>query len=79
MGAGLPIACFDTQNNHEYLALGGVYAKEATPESLALAIGELISSRELRETKGSINRQRAEIFSWEASAEKLEKIYSDIS
>ncbi|MDO8566209.1 MAG: glycosyltransferase family 4 protein [Candidatus Moranbacteria bacterium] len=79
MGAGLPIACFDTQNNREYLADGGIYAGETTPEGLALAIGELISSRELRQVKGSINRQRAKIFSWEASAEKLEKIYNDIS
>jgi len=78
MGAGLPIACFDTENNREYLALGGIYASVTTPESLALAIGELVASRELREAKGMINRKRAEMFSWEASAEKLEKIYWDI-
>ncbi|MDP3957663.1 MAG: glycosyltransferase family 4 protein [bacterium] len=78
MGAGLPIACFDTENNREYLADGGVYASVTTPESLALALGELVASRELRRAKGVINHQRAEIFSWEASAEKLEKIYQDI-
>jgi len=41
-------------------------------------LGELVASRELRRAKGAINRQRAEAFSWEASAEKLEKIYQDI-
>ncbi|OGI21149.1 MAG: hypothetical protein A3J06_02065 [Candidatus Moranbacteria bacterium RIFCSPLOWO2_02_FULL_48_19] len=78
MGAGLPIACFDTENNREYLADGGIYASVTTPKSLALALGELVASRELRRAKGAINRQRAEAFSWEASAEKLEKIYQDI-
>lgn len=78
MGAGLPIACLDTENNREYLGDGGIYADATTPESLALALGELIASRELRRAKGAINRKRAEIFSWEVSAEKLEKIYQDI-
>lgn len=78
MGAGLPIVCFDTENNRKYLDDGGVYADGATPESLAQAIMKLVVSRELREAKGVINRKRAEIFSWESSAEKLEKIYQEI-
>lgn len=78
MGAGLPVVCFDTQNNREYLDDGGIYASRATPAGLALALGELVSSRELRLAKGAMNRQRAERFSWESSAEKLEKIYQDV-
>lgn len=76
MGAGLPIACFDTQNNREYLGDGGIYAAEVTPEALAGAIGTLIESADLRRETGAINRRRAEIFSWEKSAEALEKIYT---
>lgn len=78
MGAGLPIACFDTRNNREYLGEGGTYAREMTPESLAQAIGELVSSGDSRRSKGKINRKRAEIFSWEQSAEQLENIYKNI-
>lgn len=78
MGAGLPVACFDTENNHNYLGSGGMYAEEVTAEGLAEVIGKLVSSRELREEKGAINRTRAEAFSWELSAEKLEKIYQEI-
>lgn len=78
MGAGLPVACFGTQNNRRYLADGGVYAEKGTKESLAEAILLLLSSRELREEKGAINRQRAKQFSWELSAEKLEEIYQEI-
>jgi len=75
MGAGLSIACFDTKNNRKYLDQGGVYAKQVTRESLAQAIHTLVLSKSLRDEKGKINRKRAEQFSWELSAEKLEKMY----
>ncbi len=75
MGAGLPVAVFDTENNREYLAEGGTYAREATAESLALAIGELIESSELRKSRGQICRERAEAFSWERTAELAEDLY----
>jgi len=78
MGAGLPVVCFDTENNREYLADGGTYAREATPEALADAIGELVSSAELRRTRGTICRERATLFSWEKSAAELERIYRGI-
>ena len=78
MGAGLPVAVFDTENNREYLADGGTYAKEATAESLALAIGELIESSELRQSRGRICRERAEAFSWEHTAELAEGLYQTI-
>ncbi|MDD2766478.1 MAG: glycosyltransferase family 4 protein [Candidatus Moranbacteria bacterium] len=78
MGAGLPIVCFDTENNRQYLADGGVYAREVTKESLAEALGTLLSSESLRKEKGASNRARAERFGWEVSAEKLEKMYQEI-
>ena len=78
MGAGLPIVCFDTENNHEYLAGGGTYAHSATPAGLADAIGRLIASSEERQGTGAINRERAAQFSWERSAEQLEKMYEDM-
>jgi glycosyltransferase involved in cell wall biosynthesis len=78
MGAGLPVAVFETENNREYLARGGTYAKEATAESLALAIGELIESQELRESRGAICRERAENFSWEHTALLAEELYKQV-
>lgn len=78
MGAGLPIVCFDTGNNREYLAQGGTYARESTPAGLAEAIGLLVDAPEARMRSGALNRQRAEQFSWEQSAEQLEKMYRDI-
>ncbi len=75
MGAGLPVVCFDTLNNREYLSALGMYAQEATPRSLAEAIGKLIDSPALREKHSTANRLKAEMFSWEKSAQKLEDIY----
>jgi glycosyltransferase involved in cell wall biosynthesis len=78
MGAGLPVVCLDTQNNREYLGEGGTYARKATPQGLAEAIGELIISPALRAKRGAINRERAKMFSWEKSARELEEIYYSI-
>ena len=78
MGAGLPVAVFDTENNREYLADGGTYAFQVTKESLAEAIGELIESEMLRESRGKICRERAEAFSWEKTAEVAEGLYKEI-
>ncbi len=75
MGAGLPVVCFDTVNNHEYLDEGGQYASGTTAESLAAAIGTLVEDGALRREKGAINARRAAGFSWEKSAEKLEHLY----
>ena len=78
MGAGLPVVCFDTENNHEYLSEGGVYANEMTSEGLAEAIGRLIRSPWLRQKKGTLSRERATLFSWEKTAEQAESMYSGL-
>ncbi len=78
MGAGLPIVCFETTNNREYLAGGAEYASEVTAESLADAIIRLVRDPKAREEKGLINHRRAELFSWDASAKKLEGIYKQV-
>ncbi len=78
MGAGLPVACFDTENNRSYLGEGGSYAQEVSGASLAEAIENLVRDGEKRLRNGTINRERAEQFSWEKSALQAEKIYTDL-
>lgn len=79
MGAGLPVACFDTPNNREYLGEGGEYAREATAAGLAGAVLRLLRDPELRKRKGEANRVRArEEFSWDHTAECLEKVYKHL-
>lgn len=79
MGAGLPVVCFDTRNNREYLGDGGVFAADETGEALADAIVALAARRDDRRRLGEDNRIRAHSFSWDKTGEKLEKIYEIVS
>ena len=78
MGAGLAIACFDTENNHAYLEAGASYATSMDATGLAESINRLVESPWLRTKYGAIARERAQEFSWEKSAEKLEGIYEHL-
>lgn len=75
MGAGLPVACFDTVNNRKYLDDGGVFAEGDTAESFAEATVALARDRERWQALGEGNRRRALAFSWDRTGETLEKIY----
>lgn len=76
MGAGLPVVGFDTENNREYLADGGEYAREISDTGLADAVLRLFRDPELRKRKGEANRARArEKFSWDRTGEILEEVY----
>ncbi|HEX8974450.1 MAG TPA: glycosyltransferase family 4 protein [Patescibacteria group bacterium] len=75
MAAGLPVVCFDRENNRNYLGEGAQYCKEISAKSLASGIIELAADRQKMKFKGELNRQQVSRFSWDKSAEKLEKIY----
>lgn len=76
MGAGLPVVCFDTENNREYLADGGEYAHSTSDIGLSDAVLRLLRDPELRRRKGDANRTRArEKFSWDRTGEILEAVY----
>lgn len=78
MGAGLPIVCFDTKNNQEYLGKGGSYAQEISASGLADAIESLLEDAVTFKQQGEINRERAQGFTWKKSACFLENIYENI-
>lgn len=79
MAAGLPIVCFDRQNNREYLAEGASYSREISGRGLAEKILELINNKEEAARKGNSNRLRAQNFSWDWSAEKIEEVYTKLA
>lgn len=78
MGAGLPVACFDTNNNREYLGAGGNYASEVSAVGLAKLLIHMLGDPVLLANQGEMNRKRIERFTWVQSAQKLEKIYQSI-
>lgn len=79
MGAGLPVVCFDTRNNREYLGDGGIFATDEASDALADAIVSLAALRDEWKKLGEDNRNRAHSFNWDKAGEKLEKIYETIS
>lgn len=79
MGAGLPVICFDRQNNHEYLGKGAFYAKEISAQSLENAIIFAINNPNEMKNKGDFNQKKAADFSWNNSAKKINQIYKNIT
>ncbi|MCX6764040.1 MAG: glycosyltransferase family 4 protein [Candidatus Moranbacteria bacterium] len=74
MGAGLPVICFNRENNRKYLGDGGIYSEKISAESLAEKILEISNSSFLLKEKGLINKKRAENFSWNKSINLIQKI-----
>jgi glycosyltransferase involved in cell wall biosynthesis len=75
MAAGLPVVCFDRQNNRTYLGEGGRFAKDISAQGLAEAILSLAGNEKDLKEKGAINKERVKDFSWEKSAQKIEELY----
>jgi len=75
MAAGLPVVCFDRQNNRTYLGEGGEYAQADSAQSLAEAILALANDPNARMEKGALNKQKVVEFSWEKSAQRISEIY----
>lgn len=78
MGAGLPIVCFDTQNNREYLGDGGIYASSVSASGLADALLVALADASLLKERGLRNRKRADAFTWKHSAKTLEHLYHQL-
>ena len=74
MGAGLPVICFNRENNRQYLADGGIYTEKVSAESLAEKILEISRDAAILKEKSLINKKRAENFSWHNSIKIIQKI-----
>lgn len=58
MAAGLPVVCFDTDNNRRLLAESGYYAAPGSDESLAVAVVQALGDQETARRKGDAGRER---------------------
>ncbi len=74
MGAGLPVVCFDKENNRAYLDDVGMYATEVSAYGLTRAMIELLNDKELRAQKGIGARKRAHLFTWDNGAKVFEGV-----
>lgn len=76
MAAGLPVACFDRENNRVYLGAGDHLAATVSGDGLAAAILYYVDHSNARATDGARHRERVASFSWDRAAEQCEKMYS---
>ena len=60
MGAGLPVVCFDSQNNRRFLEDGGIYASENKIENLADKMLWAVENLGKAKTLGEMNKKRVE-------------------
>jgi glycosyltransferase involved in cell wall biosynthesis len=68
MGAGLPVVCFDSQNNRRFLEDGGIYAAENRIENLAGKMLWAVENLDQAKILGGMNKERVEkVFSWNNS------------
>ena len=79
MGAGLPVVCFDSLNNRNFLAGGGSFAESGSVASLADRIVRLLQNPEEGRRFGEMNRRRVEeVFSWDGSIKKVVGAYEGL-
>lgn len=78
MGAGLPVICFDRENNRQYLGENGVYIKNISAEGLADGIVDFIENKDKIKARGEHSINLAKNFSWDSSAYKIDKIYQNL-
>lgn len=79
MGAGLPIVCFESPNNFNFLGENGIYAKPADTKDLCKKILFLLNNENQSKEIGSLNKKRAiELFSWNTKGKDLLNIYHQL-
>ncbi|MFC1926565.1 glycosyltransferase family 4 protein [Chloroflexota bacterium] len=79
MACGLPIITTDTGGSNELINGNGVILTSTDPDTIALALRELIGSSELRVSMSNRSRELAEKFSWSNVATEYLRIYEEMT
>ena len=78
MAGGLPVICFDRENNRKYLNKAGYFVSDISSDGLVDAILYFKENPDRIKTMSIISRKMAKRFLWKKSAEKIIKIYKKI-
>lgn len=79
MAAGLPVVCFDTENNRIMLGPAGYYAPTLDGQGLAEKIEEVLADMEQARQRGAEGAERARIhYSSAAVGDILQRLYSGL-
>jgi len=78
MAAGLPVVCFDRENNRKHVGEGAYLSSEISGKGLSDGIIYFLKNSFEAQKRGNDNQRRATEYSWGHSAEILGKIYCDL-
>lgn len=79
MGAGLPVVCFNNENNKRLLNDLGYFAISDTAEDFLIAIETALADLDRAKERGISGRKRAiEEFSWDTGASSIQTIYESV-
>lgn len=78
MAAGLPVICFDRENNRKYLGEAGYYVKEFNADGLVAGVLYFFQNRDKIEELSEIAKKSIKQFNWEASAGEIVNIYNKV-
>ena len=78
MAAGLPVVCFDRENNRKYLGEAGYYARDFSADGIVEGILYFFENRDKIEELSKMSQKAIKKFTWDASAEKIINIYNKI-
>lgn len=78
MAAGLPVICFDRENNRNYLKQAGYYAKNMDADGIVEGVLYFFRNKDKIEELSKVSRELIKELTWDASAEKIINIYNKI-
>lgn len=78
MAAGLPVVCFDRENNRTHLGEGAYLSAEISGKGLAEGMIYFLKNLPEAQKRGNDNQRKVARYSWGTSAEKLRIIYCDL-
>lgn len=79
MGAGLPVVCFEGENNRLFLGDLGFYADPGDMDSLAARAGEVAGDLPAARERGRLAREKvAREFSWDAAGRAVHEVYREL-
>ena len=78
MAAGLPVICFDRENNRNYLGGAGYYVKDFSSQGLFEAIIYFLNNQDKIKSMSQIAIEEINNFTWDSSGERIINIYKKI-
>lgn len=78
MAAGLPVVCFDRENNRHHLGEGGFFSADISAQGLADGVVYFLKNSFEAQKRGSDNQRKVAEYGWGRSAELISRIYCNL-